>query len=140
MKLYIKSHASDFAIEGAVDVPDEPKVEELEPMTSFLDYLPSPLIGLGILVVVLLLTNFFTLIALRSSAKVARAIRLGSPGEVASAVNRVLDQFKENYARNEVGIPGIGEELRGVLYGLNKMEKDLSGLSDRVKGLMGAGV
>lgn len=140
MKLYISSHASDFAIEGAEEVPDEPKVEEPEPASSFLDYLPSPLVGLGILVVFLLLTNLFTLLALRSAAKVAKDIRLGSPGEVASAVYRILDQFKENYVRNEVGIPEIGEELKGVLTGLSKMEKDLNGLTDRVKGLMNSGI
>lgn len=64
--------------------------------------------------------------------------RIGNPAEVASAVERVLQQFSQTYAKEgRLGSAAeVGVELREVLTGLDRLERDVGGLRDRVAGLL----
>lgn len=95
---------------------------------------PSPFLFLTIAAVILLLTNFWTLIALRHQARAAHEARLGHPGEVASAVGRVLADFKAVHEKR-----GGGAKHHGEVEALVRMVKGLEGglreVTDRLEGL-----
>lgn len=106
---------------------------------TFLDQLttPSPLLFLGIGLVVLLLTNFWTLIALRHQARAAHEARLGHPGEVASAVKRVLEGFNSVHEKRGggAGPSALGNELKAVAQHVRGLESGLKELVDRLEGI-----
>ncbi|CEQ41549.1 SPOSA6832_03306, partial [Sporobolomyces salmonicolor] len=122
---------------------------------GFLDSLPLPvpastfLLGL---VVFLALTNFFTLLSLRSQAASARSARIGQPGEVASAVSRVLGEFNALHERRVVGteggvsgevahlkraVIGLEKQVGHVVGQLGKIVEQVRDVADRTHGVQG---
>ncbi|GAA5939686.1 hypothetical protein JCM1841_001151 [Sporobolomyces salmonicolor] len=122
---------------------------------GFLDSLPLPvpastfLLGL---VVFLALTNFFTLLSLRSQAASARSARIGQPGEVASAVSRVLGEFNALHERRVVGteggvsgevahlkraVIGLEKQVGHVVAQLGKIVEQVRDVADRTHGVQG---
>ncbi|SCV70451.1 BQ2448_1845 [Microbotryum intermedium] len=104
------------------------------PLSSFMESLNGPM-GIAVaLVVILALTNLFTLNALRVQARAAHNARMGQPHEVASAVSRVLDQYKSIYSSK--GSKSSAEvEMKSLLRVVEDLEKTAAGLVDRVKSL-----
>ncbi|GJN90394.1 hypothetical protein Rhopal_003405-T1 [Rhodotorula paludigena] len=161
VRAHIAANAAEYAIAGSApsanssDVKStdtaagEPGRGGTEPTSSapssssdggFLDSLLgiSPLAaGLLVLVLVLALTNLFTLLSLRKQAAAVRAVRIGSPSEVASAMERVLGQFSAQHAKRAVG--PSGEPLAHAVAELAKaarlLESQARALADRSEGL-----
>lgn len=105
---------------------------------GLLDYLPSAFTLLVTFVVILAFTNFWTLIALRHQARAAHEARLGNPGEVASAVSRVLGQFEEAHRKRvggEAVVGAIGREVEGVLQVVQDLAEGLRSVEDRLRGI-----
>ncbi|GAA5874735.1 hypothetical protein JCM3774_004795 [Rhodotorula dairenensis] len=109
----------------------------LDSLTDF----TSPLFILLVAVVVLLVTNLFTLRALRQQARVARQAQLGHPSEVASAVSHVLDNFKSLYSRQDVrtgatatrGGGGPVADVAELQHLVSSLEHTLSGTLSEVQ-------
>lgn len=89
---------------------------------------------LAIGVVVLLITNFFTLTALRHQARAAHEARLGHPSEVASAVGRVLEDFRSVHEKRG-GSAARDAEVRGLIEMVRGLEKGLAAVTHRLEGL-----
>lgn len=91
------------------------------------------------LTIVLLATNFFTLLALRHQARAAHGLRVGHPGEVANAVSRVLDDFSAVYnqksRRSGTGAGDVEKELASVVESVKVIERGLKEVVDRLVGL-----
>lgn len=100
--------------------------------TAILSYLPPLLPLLAIFVVFLLITNFFTLVSMRTQARSAHAARVGSPEKVAESVQKVLEQFGEQYA---VGNEGGEEEEEFVEIGriVKKVRGQLGIVEERLE-------
>lgn len=149
IKAYIKSHAADFAIAGASESEEVVVVEEPESLLdTALSYATDPIvlasIGglLGLLLLVLVVYKYFPSsrgTSARDSLNVLPiGTRIGNPAEVASAVERVLQQFSQTHAKE--GRSGRAEEvgiaLSEILTGLDRLEREVGGLRDRVAGLL----
>lgn len=136
IKSHIKANPAEFAIAGAVEEPDS-EVKELPASgndggvsSTALSYLSDvdPIFFLGGLVLLLALTNMWTLSRGRSST------RIGEPVEVAAQVERLLEQFKASYASTG-GSLNVRSELETVIASLAEMEKQVSFLRARVAGI-----
>ncbi|GAA6003637.1 hypothetical protein JCM10207_003521 [Rhodosporidiobolus poonsookiae] len=106
------------------------------------------------LVAVLAVTNLLTLRSLRSASSAAAQSRLGHPGEVASAVSRVLGEFNALHARRfdgegvtggagelgevKLAVEGLVGSVRGVMRQLEGAVRTLNEVADRVEGVRGA--
>ena len=95
---------------------------------------PSPLLFLAIGVAFLLLTNLFTLNALRVQARAAHEARLGHPSEVASAVGRVLEDFRSVHEKRG-GAFKRDEEVAALVLMVRGLEKGLRDVTHRLEGL-----
>ncbi|GAA6062067.1 hypothetical protein JCM10212_003565 [Sporobolomyces blumeae] len=161
VRAHIEANKAEYAVEmsDTPPAPSKPKAAQISSSGSsdsgsFLDSLPvSPTILLFGLVVVLALTNFFTLLSLRHQAALARQARIGHPSEVASAVSRVLGDFNSLHERRVVGPSGGGvagevEQLKHVLATLEKhvvqvadqvphIVRQIRELADRMEGVRG---
>ena len=131
VRAHIKSHPSEFLLAGADTVEEvvaEPAAAKVEPAGNILDPLMDPLVLLSTLAFVLLLTNIYTFFFIR------RAGRIGEPQEVAQAVERVLSQFSTAYSKSPA--KDMDRELQSLLASIAALEKGLSGVKDRVAGLI----
>lgn len=152
IKLYISSHASDFAIEGAEIVQeseedikadlDTNQSEDSTLLSTLIEFITSPMALIGLVITLLLLSNVYTLLSLRSTKKLLNTTRMGSPIEVVSAVNRVLNSFSKTYSetnKNQIGVNEVLRiELKDIMKGLERIDGDLNSMMDRVKGLLGS--
>ncbi|SCZ87648.1 BZ3500_MvSof-1268-A1-R1_Chr2-2g05114 [Microbotryum saponariae] len=125
--------ASGGSKKGGDDSARASASEESESLfSSFLEQLTGPMGIVVGLVVILALTNLFTLNALRVQARAAHHARMGQPHEVASAVMRVLDQYKSVYATT--GSKSSAEvEMKSLLKVVEDLEATAAGLVNRVK-------
>ncbi|KAM0750913.1 hypothetical protein T439DRAFT_325962 [Meredithblackwellia eburnea MCA 4105] len=148
MREHMGANKSKFAVAGASEAEAKAKSTDeasasasvFGPLTSVVEtvssFLPSPVIVLSILVVVLLFTNFFTLLSLRQYARELHYARLGSPEEVASAVRRVLGGFSQQHEKlaRRGGLDAAGEV--GALIKLAQgIEGQMGSLKDRLEAL-----
>ncbi|ORY74070.1 hypothetical protein BCR35DRAFT_306864 [Leucosporidium creatinivorum] len=139
---HIDSHKDDFADPGVTTTSSAPAAATADSPSdssapTLLDQLttPSPLLFLAIAFVVLLFTNFWTLVALRHQARAAHEARLGHPGEVASAVNRVLESFNSAHEKRGGGSLALGNELKAVVQRVRGLETGLKEVVDRLEGI-----
>lgn len=88
------------------------------------------------LVFVLLITNFWTLVAMRRHARAAHEARLGHPREVANAVTRVLADFNRVHEKvNARGRPVTDQmqhELESVTQAVHGLSQQLLEIVDRL--------
>ncbi|GAA5894229.1 hypothetical protein JCM6882_007607 [Rhodosporidiobolus microsporus] len=152
---YIAAHPDEYGVVGGPPASERaapsattastagaPSAGAEKPSTGLLSFSPLPLDQLALVLLVLVgalaLSNLYTFSSLRSQAASAARTRVGQPGEIASAVSRVLGEFNALHARRLEGVEGasgaVGElgELRGVVKGL---EATLEGV---MKELVGA--
>lgn len=142
VRAHITEHQDEFVVAGAEEEEEEKKVAVPPPtpslLSTFASFLPSPIVVLSILVVVLLLSNFFTLMAMRQQARAAHKLRIGGPDEVASAVGRVLNEFKEVHGARvgKESAERSGLRLREVIGLAEVIERQAKELNDRLAGLI----
>ncbi|KAK4052009.1 hypothetical protein OIO90_004539 [Microbotryomycetes sp. JL221] len=148
---HITAHKNDFADEGVTQVADVGSQTKRQASASsvpasveaFIEKIsqPSPALLLAVVVALLILSNIWTLIALRQQAHVARRMRLGHPTEVAHAVSRVLDGFHAVYERSTHDASGghtlahLRQELKSIVESVGRIEHSMTKLVDRLKGL-----
>ncbi|GAA6035703.1 hypothetical protein JCM8097_004979 [Rhodosporidiobolus ruineniae] len=142
VRAHVAQNPGEFAVAGATPAPSAPPPSSTATTTTtstsapaakqgsggFLDALPaSPdvfVVGLGGFVLLLLFTNLYTYLSLRSYRSLATSARLGQPGEVSAAVERVLSTFNALHARRldgpEGAVGAVGElgEVRELVRGL----------------------
>ncbi|KAK4050305.1 hypothetical protein OIV83_003626 [Microbotryomycetes sp. JL201] len=153
-KQYIEDHRSDFEDPGVTSC-NEPPATKLSSVSlgdssspvpasvqAIIDAITQPSLAviMGIIVCVLILTNIWTLVALRHQARALRTMRLGHPGEVANAVSRVLDSFHSVYEsagpRSQAfDAHRVKVELGQLAGAVDQVEKGLQQVSDRLAGL-----
>ncbi|KAM0786376.1 hypothetical protein ACM66B_001844 [Microbotryomycetes sp. NB124-2] len=154
---YIEEHENDFADPGvtAVNEPSKsvasnatndsasPVPASVQAILDAIDR-PSPTLLLGFVVIILVVSNIWTLVALRHQARAAHVLRLGHPGEVANAVSRVLDNFHSVFARSQntaaaggmqLDVDVIKAELGQLAGAVEQVERGLQGVADRIAGL-----
>ncbi|GAA5933361.1 GRAM and VASt domain-containing protein [Sporobolomyces koalae] len=137
VRAHIEANKEEYGVETSGEAPPPPVAKQSSNASStdggFFDSLPvSPIALLIGLVVILGLTNFFTLLSLRHQASVARNARLGHPVEISNAVSRVLADFDARHSQRVAGPAGGGvagevEQLKKVLAGLEKHVVQIAG-------------
>ncbi|KAI5478913.1 gram domain protein [Pseudohyphozyma bogoriensis] len=128
-KYGLKGLSTDSSAAAKPTAPDDASPVSL----SFGDYVPSLTTLLVILTVFLLVTNFWTLVALRHQARAAHEARLGTPGEVAEVVRGALGRFEERFERR--GEVKIDKEVEGLLVAVKGLEEGLGEVRRRLEGL-----
>lgn len=135
----IAANKAKYAVAGASESEESPvaatEASSEGALSTIASFLPSPVLTLSILVVILLFSNFFTLVSLRHQARALHAARLGSPEEVASAVQRVLGGFSEAHGKQGRGAVTAARELEGVKALAQGIETQMGQLRDRLAGL-----
>ncbi|GAA5990217.1 hypothetical protein JCM10908_005878 [Rhodotorula pacifica] len=106
----------------------------LDSLTDF----TSPVFILLVLVVLLFITNLFTLRAMRHQARLARQVQLGQPDEIASVVSRVLENFTSLHSRSAVKTPARGTaapvtDLVELQHVVRTLERTLGGALSEVQ-------
>lgn len=129
-----KSGKSRHANQSKSSGGDGGGADLLDALTDF----TSPLFILLAAVILLLVTNLFTLRALRQQARIARQAQLGHPTEVASAVSHVLDNFKSLYSRHDgrsasTRAGGPVTDLAELQHVVRSLEHTLSGTMREVQ-------
>ncbi|GAA5895314.1 GRAM and VASt domain-containing protein [Sporobolomyces salmoneus] len=144
VRAHIEANKDEYGVETSGE-PPAPKPTATSSSSSadsgsFLDMLPvSPTALLLVLVVLLTITNFFTLLSLRHQAAAARSVRIGHPAEVANAVSRVLGDFNSLHQQRAAGPSGQGvagevEHLKKVLAGLESHISNIAGQVSKAVG------
>lgn len=136
MREHISANPSQFAVAGSSD-------EETFTSASTARAPPSGFLSSGVnialvaIVIVLLFTNFFTLVSLRHQARALHTARIGSPDEVAAAVQRVLGGFSDAHGKRQTGGLNVQREIEGVFGMAKEIEQSVGKLVDRLAGLKG---